>query len=641
MRKGIATVSVGGTLDRKLEAISAARFDGIEIFDPDLVSSPLSPAELAHRCADLGLTIDLFQPIRDVEGTPPAEFGAVLHRVRAKFAVMGELGVDRALVCSSVRSDALDDRDLMAEQLAAVAELAAEAGIHVGYEALAWGRTTSRFAEAWDVVRRADHPHLGVVVDTFHMLSREDGPEALGDVPGDRIAFLQIADAPRLGMRILDWSRHFRCFPGQGNLDIAPLVAEVLRRGYRGPLSLEVFSDVVREAEPRATALDAMRSLLYLEEELRGWWDRPENAEERPRIDLFDPPAPPARVDPAWVEISTGGPLAARPLEDLLTALGFTTDDRGGWRNGAATVHLDESPTGAPAAVTALGVAVAEPTDVTTRAEAMLWPRVRGPRTGMHSPSGLSVYLEPTAATGHGEGDWLGIDHVGASVDPNLLPAEQSFFRTVLGMAAGDVTEYIQPNGRMRSRPLTPRDGDLRVIMSVDDGTRPDEARRGLNQIAFGVPDIFAVVQRVRAAGLELMPVPDNYYVDLAARFDLPAERLARLREHGVLYDRAPHGELMHCYTPVLGNGFYLEILQRVDGYRGYGAPNTPIRLAAHADQRLRPLTRPRAGRSTPGSRRWRRGCPTSRRAPGRRTGRVSRCWRRGCSSRRRSWRRR
>jgi hypothetical protein len=70
MHKGIATVSVSGALDEKLAAIAAAKFDGIEIFDNDLVASPLKPLEVAQRCADLGLSIDLFQPVRDVEGTP-------------------------------------------------------------------------------------------------------------------------------------------------------------------------------------------------------------------------------------------------------------------------------------------------------------------------------------------------------------------------------------------------------------------------------------------------------------------------------------------------------------------------------------------------------------------------------------------
>ena len=137
----------------------------------------------------------------------------------------------------------------------------------------------------------------------------------------------------------------------------------------------------------------------------------------------------------------------------------------------------------------------------------------------------------------------------------------------------------------MRSRPLTPAQGDLRVIVSVDDGTRPAEASRGFNQVAIAVPDVLAVARAARAAGVRLMEVPDNYYVDLAARFDLDPDLLDRLRRYGVLYDRAGDGELFHLYTPILGNGFYLEVLQRVGGYDGFGAPNTHVRLAAHARQ--------------------------------------------------------
>ena len=44
MRTGIATVSVSGLLAEKLEAIATAGFDGVEIFDPDLVASPMAPA---------------------------------------------------------------------------------------------------------------------------------------------------------------------------------------------------------------------------------------------------------------------------------------------------------------------------------------------------------------------------------------------------------------------------------------------------------------------------------------------------------------------------------------------------------------------------------------------------------------------
>ena len=79
------------------------------------------------------------------------------------------------------------------------------------------------------------------------------------------------------------------------------------------------------------------------------------------------------------------------------------------------------------------------------------------------------------------------------------------------------------------------------------------------------------------------MPVPDNYYVDLVARFGLDAELVGLLQEHQVLYDRVGEGELLHVYTDVLDTGFYVELLERRGGYDGYGSANTFVRLAAQA----------------------------------------------------------
>ena len=67
MRTSIATVCLSGTLEEKLHAAARAGFDGVEIFEQDLLVSPDSPepiAALAHR---LGLSLDLYQPFRDFE----------------------------------------------------------------------------------------------------------------------------------------------------------------------------------------------------------------------------------------------------------------------------------------------------------------------------------------------------------------------------------------------------------------------------------------------------------------------------------------------------------------------------------------------------------------------------------------------
>ena len=65
---------------------------------------------------------------------------------------MDELGAMTMLVCSNVRPDAIDDDALAAEQLHALAERAAERGLRIAYEALAWGRTSTSYDHAWRIV---------------------------------------------------------------------------------------------------------------------------------------------------------------------------------------------------------------------------------------------------------------------------------------------------------------------------------------------------------------------------------------------------------------------------------------------------------------------------------------------------------
>ena len=122
------------------------------------------------------------------------------------------------------------------------------------------------YDHAWRIVEAGDHPNLGTCLDSFHILSRGADPTGIRAIPAEKIFFLQLADAPHLVMDVLQWSRHYRCFPGQGGFDLAAFVRHVLAAGYDGPLSLEVFNDVFRQADPGRMAVDAMRSLLLLEE---------------------------------------------------------------------------------------------------------------------------------------------------------------------------------------------------------------------------------------------------------------------------------------------------------------------------------------------------------------------------------------
>src|SRR3954454_158742 len=268
MRRSIATVCLSGALEEKLEAAARAGFDGIELFEADLLGSPLAPAEGRSKGEALGLGIDLSQPFRDFEAVAPEQLERNLRRAEHKLDVMAALGADTMLACSNVSPDAIDDDALAAAQLHALAERASARGMRIAYEALAWGTHVSEYDHAWRIVEAADHPALGTCLDSFHVLSRGTSLDAIAAIPAAKLFFLQLADAPHLVMDVLQWSRHYRCFPGQGGFDLRDFTARVLATGYDGPLSLEVFNDVFRQADPDRMAVDAMRSLLILEEAL-------------------------------------------------------------------------------------------------------------------------------------------------------------------------------------------------------------------------------------------------------------------------------------------------------------------------------------------------------------------------------------
>ena len=268
MKTSIATVSISGSLVEKLHACAAAGFDGVEIFEPDLIASDHSPEEIRGLAARLGLSLDLYQPLRDIEGVDEATFTENLRRAAATFATARRLGISTVLVCSNVATATVDSDEHSAAQLRRLGDVAQDHGVRVAFEALAWGRYVDDYRRAWRIVELADHPAVGVCLDSFHVLSRGHDPAAIEDIPGDKIFYLQLADAPALSMDVLSWSRHHRLFPGEGAFDLATFVGHVLAAGYDGPLSLEVFNDTFRQTDPDRTAVHALRSLVWLQGEV-------------------------------------------------------------------------------------------------------------------------------------------------------------------------------------------------------------------------------------------------------------------------------------------------------------------------------------------------------------------------------------
>jgi 4-hydroxyphenylpyruvate dioxygenase len=610
--KSIATVCLSGTLPDKLEAAAAAGFDAIEIFENDLLTFDGTPAEVRRMCEDLGLAIAIFQPFRDFEAMPEPFRTRNLDRAERKFDTMQALGTELVLVCSSVHAAALDDAARAAADLREMAERAAQRGLRVCYEALAWGRHVSRWRQAWDTVRRADHPALGLCLDSFHTLSVGDDLRGLATtVPLEKLFFLQLADAPKLSMDVLSWSRHHRLFPGQGELPVGGFVAEVLAAGFDGALSLEIFNDEFRAAPARRIARDGLRSLVWLEEQ----------------VGTAPLPPLPKLAGIEFVEFALDHPARAE-LGGLLGTLGFRhagthrSKDVELWRNGSVNLVLNAEPDSAASerfeqlgpSVCAMALRVDDPERVVARAEALVYPVWRervgeGERNipAVRAPDGTLVYLveDPAAgaapiweddfvlADGAEDGRLLGVDHAAQAVAPGMLDSFVLFYRALFGLAPDALWELPDPYGLVRSRAFVGGGGSVRLPLNVSESGRTGTGRfvsalagAGVHHIAFASADVDADAEAAGARGAPLLDIPDNYYEDLGARFGLEDGALAALARRHLLYDRDPEGgTFRHVYTHAFRDRFFLELAERRDGYAGFGAANAPVRMAAQRRQ--------------------------------------------------------
>ena len=616
MKASIATVCLSGGLREKLEAIAAAGFKSVEIFESDLLSYNGTPADVAKDLASLGLKPITFQPFRDFEGMPESQRQKTFDRAERKFDLMQELGCPLLMVCSNVSPESVGGIDRAAADFNELGERAAKRGLKVGFEALAWGRHINDYRDAWEVVRRADHKAVGLVLDTFHTCARKTDLKPIYAIPGDRIFLVQLADAPWLEMDVLSWSRHFRCFPGQGDMPVIDFMTAVQATGYRGDLSLEIFNDQFRAGSPRSVALDGQRSLVYLMDQMRGRGGGP-----------IDTPAMPPRskcLGVEFIEFAVDDRIGDE-LKRFLEGLGFSKAAQHKskavtrWVQGDINLVVNQDKEGFAhshyithgPSVCAIALKVENATATLDRAEKLYdtpfrqkvgpgeleIPAVRG------MGGSLLYFLDPVTALAKnwdvdfdsikssqgGDAGLTLVDHISQSMHYEDVLSWLLFYTSLLDVRKTPQLDITDPGGIVRSQVVETADGVLRIAMNASQSNRTQSSRflndyfgSGVQHIAFGTSDIVATAKQLKANGLETLSIPENYYDDLEVRVDLAPARLAELKANNILYDKDANGEYLQLYTRSFKDLFFIELVER-RGYKGFGAINAPIRLNAQS----------------------------------------------------------
>ncbi|MEN5299381.1 TIM barrel protein [Brucella sp. TWI559] len=628
MKTSIATVSISGDLQQKLEAIAKAGFDGVEIFENDFLTFDESPKQVGRMARDLGLDITLFQPFRDFEGMPEPLRSRTLDRAERKFDLMQELGTDLILVCSNVSPAALGGIDRAADDFHALGERAAKRGLRVGYEALAWGRHIHDHRDAWEIVRRADHQNVGLILDSFHTLARKIDVNSIRSIPKDKLFIVQMADAPLIDMDLLYWSRHYRNMPGEGDLPVLDFMRAVAATGYDGYFSLEIFNDQFRGGLPASIAEDGHRSLIYLGDQVK-------RIEAASQLTVAEMPER-AKVDRVgFIEFAANAENGKR-LGQVFSTLGFAlvgkhrTKDVRVYRQGAiylvintdirgfaSTAYAMHGPTAyaiglsvddAAAALERAVALGAEPFEQPLDPGEIGKPAIRGVGGGLiyfldeKTDLGRIFDIEFEHVANSGDTGGIGlthIDHIAQTMKFDELLTWLLFYTSITDAHKSPMVDIVDPAGVVRSQVIENASGTLRITLNGAENHRTLAGRfiaetfgSGIQHLAFATDDIFATAAALRENGFPMLEISPNYYDDLEARLGLEPAFTDRLKAANLLYDRDDGGEYFQLYSPNDEQGFFFEIVQR-SGYAGYGAANAIFRIAA-LRRYLRPAGMPK-----------------------------------------------
>ncbi|GAA6022816.1 hypothetical protein JCM8202_003721 [Rhodotorula sphaerocarpa] len=323
-----ATCSLGKPTDSlraRLQAISAAGFAHIEFSFPDLLSHAsastgkdvaaddydtlcrVTEKEIKPMLEELNLKVFILQPFAEFEGWAEGseEWKDAWKRVEGWIRIMMAVGTDTLQVGSSDAEKIDTSQKKLVGDLQKLCDRLKKEGFRVAYENWCWSTHAPNWKQAWKLIEAVDRDNMGYNPDSFQIAGAEwadptaqDGlVEAASDsernkrfeasleelattIPGDKIYFYQISDAyrvqPPLEKKTIDglrprgrWSGAYRPVPySDGYLPVEQVTRAVLRTGFRGIFSLEVF-DGGKEGKGKEVdfgefAQDAMLSVQKL-----------------------------------------------------------------------------------------------------------------------------------------------------------------------------------------------------------------------------------------------------------------------------------------------------------------------------------------------------------------------------------------
>lgn len=613
----IATTAIPGDLPEKLKQISAAGFQEIELNEPDFISFNGSVEDVRKLLEKNRLKINLFQAFFDFEGLDGDQRKQTFNRLESKFALMKKLGADLLLVCSSSHPDASSDTNVILADLVELANRAKEHNLRIAYLAVPWAHYIQTEMQALDLVLQVDSPNFGLALNSVFSLADGSKPARLRDILGTKVFHVQLSDAPFLDTDFRHLKRHFGMLPGQGVLNLSGFIRVLAKNGYTGPWSIACVGDAALQRQYKSLTTDGYRALVNLLDQVM---------RTDPNID-FGIARLPERIYASGFEFiefacdeKSGGELT-----QLLSSLRFRMERRHVtksvelWRQGAVNIVVNTEKQGFAhsafenhgPSVCDMGLRVKDAQKTVDRASALGAtvfaqtvgvgeldiPAIRGvggdvihfidEKSNLHHVWDIEFDPVDKAETIQPAG-LRRIDHIAQTMKYDEMQSWMLYFVSTFDMEKSSVVDVADPSGIVLSQVIESPEGEIRLNLNGADSDETfagsflaERVGAGVQHMAFLTDDIFETSNLLEASGFPRLEISANYYTDLQVLFDLEPEFVSKLKEGNILYSKRDKSEYFQIYSTPIFDGFFFEIVERKNGYQGYGSRNAPTRLAA------------------------------------------------------------
>jgi sugar phosphate isomerase/epimerase len=254
------TTTAAAGYRKSLEGYGKAGIKYVEVIPPqvdEFVKQEGMPA--ARRLlTDLGITAVASGGVRGLTEPNPGRAKA-LEQLKFRVEVLKELGVDRMVApCGTAEKFTLDEYKRGADNLREAGEIAKPYGVTVMLEFMRGSTFAGTLPTALKLTREAAHPNVKPMFDFYHFgagLSRMEDLELIR--PGE-IHHVHYQDVPDMPRELLD--NGTREIPGKGVLPIVEILKTLKRKGYSGPLSVELFYPRLQQGDPYEVAAEIRKS---------------------------------------------------------------------------------------------------------------------------------------------------------------------------------------------------------------------------------------------------------------------------------------------------------------------------------------------------------------------------------------------